>query len=278
MYTGFNLRLDKNAELFGDSKEYVVYEFLGKKHLSRQKASFEKQLETYVVDNIIDGTKIQNEWFPQIEADIFISHAHVDERLACALAGWIYDTFKLTCFIDSNVWGYSDDLLEMMNEKFSNKRDDGSGGYLYSHKSCNQVSAHVNMMLSVALQKMIDKVEAVILLNTDNSIEVSSGKKMNSTYSPWIYAEIMCTEIVRRKPLWVYRDGEQLYHGDSGEALYEHAESNINISYKVQLEHLKMISESDLLSWEKEYRSRRYKYALDALYYLFLPDEVKRAY
>ena len=169
-------------------------------------------------------------------------------------------------------------MLEMMNEKFSNKRDDGSGGYLYSHKSCNQVSAHVNMMLSVALQKMIDKVEAVILLNTDNSIEVSSGKKMNSTYSPWIYAEIMCTEIVRRKPLWVYRDGEQLYHGDSGEALYEHAESNINISYKVQLEHLKMISESDLLSWKKEYRSRRYKYALDALYYLFLPDEVKRAY
>lgn len=44
MYTGFNLRLDKNAELFGDSKEYVVYEFLGKKHLSRQKASFEKTI------------------------------------------------------------------------------------------------------------------------------------------------------------------------------------------------------------------------------------------
>ena len=182
MYTGFNLRIDKNAALFGDSYDHGVYENIGKSHLNSQKARFREQLEAYVVDNVIDGTKIQNEWFPEIEADIFISHAHVDERLACALAGWIYDTFELTCFIDSNVWGYSDKLLEKMNTKYSNKRDDGNGGYLYSHKSCNKVSAHVNMMLSVALQKMIDKVEAVILLNTDNSIEVSSGKVMNSTY------------------------------------------------------------------------------------------------
>lgn len=278
MYTGFNLKIDNNADLFGDIDNYTVYEHIGEKHLNSQKARFREQLEAYVVDNVIDGTKIQNEWFPQIEADIFISHAHVDEGLACALTGWIYDTFKLTCFIDTNVWGYSADLLEMLNAKFSNKRDDGEGGYLYSHKSCNQVAAHVNMMLSVALQKMIDKAEVVILLNTDNSIEVNSGKEMNSTYSPWIYAEIMCTEIVRRKPLWVYRDDESLYHGDSGEALYEYAESNINISYKVQLEHLKTIGESDLLSWQKEYKSRRYKYALDALYYLFLPGEVKRTY
>ena len=275
MYTGFNLKIDKNATMFGDRYNYGVYEIIGKSHLNDQKARFREQLEAYVVDNVIDGTKIQNEWFPQIGADIFISHAHVDERLACALVGWINDTFGLTCFIDSNVWGYSSDLLEVMNAKFSNKRDDGNGGYLYGHKSCNKVSAHVNMMLSVALQKMIDKVEAVILLNTDNSIEVSSGEEMNSTYSPWIYAEIMCTEIVRRKPLWVYRDGEPLYHGDSGEALYEHAESNINISYKVQLEHLKKIRASDLLSWQEEYKSRRYKYALDALYYLLLSDEIK---
>ena len=237
-------------------------------------------MEAYVVDNIIDGTKVQNEWFPQIEADIFISHAHVDERQACALAGWIYDTFELTCFIDSNVWGYSSDLIEIMNAKFSNKRNDENGGYLYSHKSCNQVSAHVNMMLSVALQKMIDKAEAVILLNTDNSIEVSSGKKMNSTYSPWIYAEIMCTEIVRRKPLWVYRDVSQMYHGDSRESLCEQVESNINISYKVQLEHLKTISESDLVNWSKEYKSKKkyYDYALDALYQLLFPNKVKHTY
>lgn len=271
MYTGFNLKIDNNAELFGNISHYTECKNTGERHLNSQKARFKEQLEAYVVDNVIDGTKIQNEWFPQIEADIFISHAHVDEELACALAEWIYDVFGLTCFIDANVWGCSADLLELMNAEFSNKRDDGEGGYLYNHESCNKVSAHVNMMLSVALQKMIDKAEVVILLNTDNSIEVSSGNEMNSTYSPWIYAEIMCTEIVRRKPLWVYRDGGQLYHGDTGEALFEHGESDVNVLYKVPLEHLKTIGESDLLSWRKEYKSRPYKYALDALYCLLLP-------
>ena len=154
MYTGFNLKIDNNADLFGDSYDYGVYEIIGKSHLSSQKARFKEQLKTYVVDNVIDGTKIQNEWFPEIEADIFISHAHVDKRLACALAGWIHDTFGLTCFIDSNVWGYSSDLLEVMNEKFSNKRDDGNGGYLYSHKSCNKVSAHVNIQCHLVKIKL----------------------------------------------------------------------------------------------------------------------------
>ena len=277
MFTGFDLRINDNAKLFGNSDDYMIYEKIGKEHLRKQKASFREQLEVYVADNSIDGTKIQNEWFPQIEADVFISHSHVDEKLTCALAGWIYDTFGLTCFIDSNVWGYSENLLELMNSKFSNKREDGSGGYLYSHDSCSMVSAHVNMMLSVALQKMIDKVEAVILINSENSINVSDGRKMNRTYSPWIYAEIMCTEIVRRKPLLAYRRYTQMYHSDSKDTLFEHAGAYITISYKVSLEHLIKMKESDLNNWKEEYvgNKRQYEYALDALYQLMCPDELK---
>lgn len=278
MFAGFNLKIDDNAKLFDEYHSAKRYELIGKAHLKKLKASFIEQLEAYVVDNTIDGTKIQDEWFPQIEADIFISHSHADEKLACIVAGWIYDTFGLTCFIDSNVWGYSEELLELMNSKFSDKREDGKGGHLYRHDSCIQVSAHVNMMLSIALQKMIDKVEAVILINTDNSIQVNNGKKMNSTYSPFIYAEIICTEIIRRKPRLEYRDSAQVNRGDSLNFLLEHADPNLNVSYEVQLEHLTTIYEYDLRNWRDEYKRNvsRYKYALDALYIYCIQTKEKK--
>lgn len=104
MFAGFNIRIDK---LFFDkcNKSYDDYKDIGKRHLDALKADYEDNLKSYIVDDIVDGTKVQNDWFPQINADIFISHSHIDEELAQALAGWIHDTFGLRCFIDSNVWG-----------------------------------------------------------------------------------------------------------------------------------------------------------------------------
>lgn len=275
MYTGFNLQLDQNATIFCDG---VYEEFIevGKQHLDNQEATYKMELKKYVRGKEIDGTKIQKEWFPQIEADIFISHSHKDEDLACALAGWIYENFGLKCFIDSNVWGYADELLEEMNEKLSHKRSDGKGGYLYNHQSCNQVSQHVNTMLSIALQKMIDKVEAIILLNTEQSIQVCSDSGMNKTYSPWIYSEIICTQIVRKKPLLAYRDYRLV--NKSSMILNESVQFLMHsaISYTVSLKHLKELNEEDLRRWKIEYLlyRKRYEYALDVLYEFMCPNEV----
>ena len=61
---------------------------------------------------------MQANWFPQIKADIFISHSHKDEDLALALAGWLKVSFGLTAFIDSCVWGYANDLLKMIDYKY----------------------------------------------------------------------------------------------------------------------------------------------------------------
>lgn len=276
MYTGFNLQLDQNSTIFSDD-DYDGLIKVGKKHLANQKATYETELEKYVMGKEINGTKIQNEWFPQIEADIFISHSHKDEDLACALAGWIHENFGLKCFIDSNVWGYADELLEKMNEKLSHKRPDGEGGYLYDHQSCNQVSQHVNTMLSIALQKMIDKVEAIILLNTEQSIQVCSDSEMNKTYSPWIYSEIICTQIVRKNPLLAYRDYK--FVDKSSTILNESVQFLMHsaISYTVSLEHLKELNERDLEKWQREYLiyHNRYEYALDALYKFMCPNEVE---
>lgn len=88
---------------------------------------------------------MKEDWFPNIEADVFISHSHQDKKIVLALAGWIYEKFKVKCFIDSCVWGYINDLLEKLNDKCSDKREDEKdGGMIYTHSKCNIVASHVN--------------------------------------------------------------------------------------------------------------------------------------
>ena len=99
---------------------------------------------------------------------------------AKGLAGWLHFTFGLNCFIDSCVWGYSDKLLDKINDVYSDKQDKPTGGCIYDHKKCNTASKHVNTMLTIALHKMIDKAEVTFLLNTDNVIsKYSDIQKIN---------------------------------------------------------------------------------------------------
>lgn len=274
MFIGFNLQIDENASIF-NGLDYKKWQEIGENHLNNQKAKFLKKLEYYITKNEIDGTKIQDEWFPEIEADIFISHSGKDNELANALAGWIYNTFKLKCFIDSNVWGYSKILLELMNSSLSNKKK-YQNGYLYDYESCNKVSQHVNTMLSIALQKMIDKAEAVILLNTGNVVKVCDYDHMEKTYSPWIYSEIICTQIIRKKPLLAYRKYDLRHKAFSVNESVKLL-NNFDISYSVSLKHLKLLSVDDLIYWKREYNLNKYKYdyELDALYDIMCPDELE---
>lgn len=276
MYIGFNLQLDKTANIFNRKISYNDLKKQGKNHLDEQRANYEKELEKYVKRNEVDGTQIQEDWFPEIEADIFISHSHKDEGLACALAGWINQTFGLRCFIDSNVWGYSSVLLDSMNGKLSNKRKNKQGGFTYSYKSCNQVSQHVNTMLSIALQKMIDKVEVVIFLNTDNAVKICSDTAMEKTYSPWIYSEIVYTQLVRKKPLLAYRNYTTVIEESSDMPQNIQFAINLVVSYTVSLKHLVPLNEVILYNWRIEYIASKqsYEYSLDALYKFICSDEV----
>ena len=269
MFTGYNLKANEYGQI-----DFWRYEELGREHLAGQKVEFERRIEDYVLNGVADGTQIEKDWFPMIEADIFISHSHSDERLANGIAGWLNAEFGLKCFIDSCVWNYSDDLLEKINSEFSNKRKDPNGGYLYDHKKCNVASKHVNTMLSVALQKMIDKTEVTILLNTKNSISNYGDVYQDATYSPWIYSEIICTQIVRKKPLSEYRK-------NIWKSTFEHAEmrgdsKGYSAAYEVSLDHLSILNEEKLLQWVKQYKERKIQYPLDYLYKISNPDAMKK--
>lgn len=279
MFTGYNLKIDKR---FFDNKpkSFDRYQIIGEQHLSTQVHKYKRNLYEYIIDKeTINGNELQNANFPIVDADIFISHSHNDEQLANALAGWINEEFGLSVFIDSNVWEYSNDLLRDINSEYSNKRVGEKGNFVYDYGACNIASQHVNIMLSVALQKMIDKVECVILLNTDESINIfdRANKKIAETYSPWIYSEIICTQIVRKKPLLYYRKYDILSH--SNDSVMFDALRNLKISYNVSIKHLINLNEDSLINWEKEYkdniRGDYEKYPLDALYCFTHQDELE---
>ena len=68
--------------------------------------------------NTLDGDAIMSNWFPKIQADIFISHSHADEKYVITLAGFLNEKFGLRSFIDSCVWGYSVELLKEIDNRF----------------------------------------------------------------------------------------------------------------------------------------------------------------
>lgn len=263
MYAGFNLSV---SQMYGLTPyiNFSDYQQKGKNHLNSGKNVVRHKLEEFVLEgtSIPDGTAIQNEWFPEVHADIFISHSRKDVDLAEGIAGWLNDTFGLRCFIDSNVWGYTDDLLEEINSLYSDKRTDQSGGILYNHQSCIAASKHVDTMLTIALHKMIDRCECVFLLNTENSIHRYGDMPHDETISPWIYSEIVCTQLIRKQPLSNYRKGLILKH----DGLYEAAQDSFRPAYAVTTKHLFPLDINILLRWVREYGRTKCPYPLDALY------------
>ena len=221
-------------------------------------------LDSYIKDNkALDGDAMRKDWFPEVEADIFISHSHTDKDLAICLAGWLYKKFEIRAFIDSMVWNYADDLLWEIDKNYC--RPKGEKHFIY--KLRNYSTSHVHMMLTASLNKMIDKCECFFFIKTPNSITTQKAIEEAKTYSPWIYSEIETSRIIRKKPLSVYRelsDSEvKLFSLSKQKFLNE----NLKIEYPLNTDHLEEITEMELILWEKQFSSDPEKYPLDNLYY-----------
>ena len=157
-------RLECNEEL----KELInEYKEVGKKIMEDKKESITKNLREYLrEDKLIDFTKLQDDWFPMIDSDVFISHSHKDIDVVNGLAGWITEKFKVNVFVDSYIWNYCDDLLKEIDKEYCRH----SNGTSYDYDKRNVSTAHVHMMLSNALNKITHSVLSIILFKAlDNS-------------------------------------------------------------------------------------------------------------
>ena len=259
MYRAFNLQ-----GLTTGSFEHSFDDFkrIGHSQNEQTETSIRQSLEAYTgVDGTIDGSGLQEHWFPKIDAEVFISHSHADTDLAKALAGWLYYHFSLTSFIDSCVWGYSEDLLRSIDNKHC-RHDRNPDSYSYEKR--NNSTSHVHMMLATALGKMIDKTECLIFLNTPNSISTADIDEPE-THSPWLLFELGLASIIRREDL---RRSQLTCLSESDKRA-----NDLNVKYKLtkELEKLHPVTTSTLGTWRTRHQQLPADHALDTLYELTKP-------
>lgn len=250
MFVGFNL---------DDLTEYSFSDYFeaGTQYFKEQKSKLESasdSLDKYMCENGLDADIMQKQWFPEVHADIFISHSHNDKDLAVSLAGWLHEKFHLGVFVDSMVWGYANTLLKKIDNAYCVQAKDGDHT-TYSYSQRNRSTSHVHMMLMTALANMIDKSECLFFLHTNKSSPISDIIE-ERTESPWIYAELALSRIIR--PTMISRERiRNILHCEPEKLLYgvvlEHAEGEyaIPIWYKLPVNHLQSLSSSDLNDWEE---------------------------
>lgn len=253
MYKGFNVKL-------GDDNPFEFYQAIGLAEFKQDKTTWKNHLEEYSQNGVINAAKLQDAWFAQRHADVFISHSHSDINLAASVAGWLKTEFGLTSFIDSAVWGHAEALQRQLDDAHNLDTKTRT----YNYKASNRACAHVHMMLCGALSSMLHRTECVFFLNTPSSIVTEDAIKDSSgalTASPWIYYELITTKFIEK-----YRPSRHIVEAARSEKTQGStiALDSLEMVHTAEIEHLIDIDSYDLKQW----RNRGLK-TTDALDYLY---------
>lgn len=258
MYQGFQLKGFDEAFFEKQPKSFDYYVGKGTKTFNDDRINVEKSLEKYLLSNgRLSGERIEQDWFPEIHADVFLSHSHRDEDLVFALAGWLQEEMGLRAFVDSGVWGYANDLLQQVDDAYCKTED----GAYYSYPKRNISTSHVHMMLSVALTKMIDRCECFMLVKTPESVKFSKAVEEvgeEKTLSPWIYAELEASRVIRENEPQRDMGHYSLRHDGLTESVL------LQVEYPAELEHLVPLTNDLLNEWRD--KGQKGLTALDILY------------
>lgn len=259
MFSKFKL----NNLLLDDFNEYKQ---IGQDYYEQIKTDLQSSLKSFIVeDGVIDGTRLQQNWFPiQNQFNVFLSHSHNDEMLAISLAGFLKEKLNLNTFIDSCLWGYSNDLLRKIDKKYCRYGD----GVSFDYDKRNYSTSHVHMMLSIALSRMIDNCEAIFFLNSENSISLNEEIKKKRTSSPWIYSELSIADMIEIQPISRYRGGTLHFEHGVYDLINESLTLHIQYDVDEVLKKFIPLSFQDLMQCSKDWKRNKnfYENALDYIY------------
>ncbi|MCG7657802.1 hypothetical protein [Wielerella bovis] len=273
MYKGFNLDLSNLTNEFvvnlknrTHSSSYEDYRSIGDNLFEKHENIIQTDLKQFKnMSGQLSGNQIIKKWFPEIKADIFLSHSHKDKDLVICFSGWLYKEFGLTSFIDSTVWGYADDLLRMIDDEYCYSAKTQT----YQYNKRNYSTSHVHMMLSTSLMNMIDNCECIIFINTPNSFtpanDINNINNSRNTISPWIFAEMLMSAMIRIQMPSRFKEGIVM---DSIQASNESRDfsKSLQINYGVGIEHLTELSITQLEEWRKKSNLLNKEKNLDILY------------
>lgn len=257
MYSGFELKL--NNSILSKLERDINHKAYQPSAIDSVD-EFKLKLEDLILNNgNLSAEKMWEQWFPEISCHVFISHSHRNENDAKTFAQWLYQNFGIKSFIDSTVWGYADELLRQIDDDYCLNSWENT----YNYNKRNISTAHIHMILMSALVKMMDKTECVIFLNTPESINTKEAiTDRHTTYSPWIYGELLFSDLLRKNI--PERIKTQIALEKMESVLAE--DRKLLVQYPVDLKHLVKLSHEDLDSWKKQSRTSEPLDNLDLLY------------
>lgn len=259
MFSELKVRIQRD---FFENKKYTYDEYIdiGIEHLEQMAKAFEKDMYACMNVQTTGQLIVEEDWFPELRIDVFLSHTWMNDGLQFAFVGWLYSTFGLRCMIDSYIWGNFGKLTDEYNGLYSNHRKKANGGDVFDYSCSNRVLNHIVSMLHIAAVKMMDKAEAVVLFNTDEDWDIYDNRSLSRRYLPWIYTEAAIINCMRVRPLAEYRR-----QASDREAFME--ENRIS---KLSED----VLENELVQWEQEYdNGDKDIHPLDILYKLLYTIE-----
>jgi hypothetical protein len=217
--------------------------------LKQNEAKVHAELDDfYFKEGVLDGNLLQKTWFPFLDdSHIFLSHSHKDKRLAEAIAFLCNQILGINVFIDSQVWGYADDLLRKVDDKFSYQKETDT----YSYSTRNRTTCNIYLILQNSLNCMIDKSECLLFLNTQNTIDefANADQIDRRTSSPWIMSELQFSDMVRKREHPYANRSSLVTEGSVKKAKSISNAYNFEISHIVSIDHLIQRNLNDLFEW-----------------------------
>ncbi|MFP6194911.1 TIR domain protein [Helicobacter pylori] len=156
-------------------------------------------------DIILNHNEIKEAFFspfkPQLKnAQVFLSHSHVDINKALEVKNYLENQTKRKVFIDSLFWDYKDDVLNKLA-----KYDDIS-----------KIKDAFTLILRESLQDMIEKCPYFVFLQSKNSVSNQGLSHhqdlLKITYSAWIYEELKIAHSISESRSIPMMESMQVFH------------------------------------------------------------------